>query len=180
MDWLGALAVGATLLDVLSGARPSLRQAQTILLAFFLLWSAFTVAAAWHWLGGAVVAFQTLSIHLFIFLLVVLNGHRIAGLNVMRFVTIAAFLVTVVLGLRAYYRGPTESRFVMTQRARSVESQGGALSRMGSVLLGRTAGSAVDPEDSDSQGNRVTRTWEKASGRRRPDPGYEGSGRWGF
>ena len=152
MDWLGALALVATLFDVLTGARPSVRHAQTILLAFFVFWSAFTVAAAWRWLGGAAFAFQALSIDVFIFVLIVLNGHRIGKLDVMRYVTVAAVLVTVAFGLRAYYRGPTESRFVMTQRARSAESQGGVLSRMGAVLMGRTAGSVVDGEETDPQG----------------------------
>jgi len=152
MDWLGGLALGATLLDVLTGARPSLRQVQTILLTFFVFWSAFSIAAAWRWLGGAVLALQALSVDVFIFVLVALNAQRIGKLDAIRYVTIAAVLVTVAVGLHAYYRGPTESRFVMTQRARAAESQGGALSRMGAVFMGRTAGSVADSEETGGGG----------------------------
>ena len=45
MDILGGLAVLATLLDVLAGARPRLKQPQVWLLTLFVLWAAFSVAA---------------------------------------------------------------------------------------------------------------------------------------
>lgn len=115
MDWLGGLALLGTTLDVLVGKRPSVRQPQVGLLVFFLLWAGFSVAAASHWLGGAWEAFRALSISAFVFFVVILHGSERNRLEAVRRTLIAALLLTVAFGLRAYYFGPRQAEFVLLQ-----------------------------------------------------------------
>ena len=149
MDILGGLAVAATLLDVLTGKRPRLRQPQVWLLAFFVLWAAFSVAAASRWLGGAWIAFQDLSVNVFVFFIVVLHGAELSRVAAMRRAVIAALLVTVGFGLRAYYLGPRQAEFVLLERL--PEGRGGeagaapsAVSSLTARLTGRGSQAAAE------------------------------------
>lgn len=155
MDWLAALAMGATLLDVLIGRRPSLRQPQVFLLAFFILWAGFSVAVTSLWLGGAWEAFHALSINAFVFFVVALHGSERSRLDALRRTLIAALLVTVALGLRAYYLGPRQAEFVLFElvpEARPGEQGAAAslVSRLTERLTGRgQVAPAPPPEDAD-------------------------------
>ncbi len=155
MDWLAALAMGATLLDVLIGRRPSLRQPQVYLLAFFILWAGFSVAVTSLWLGGAWEAFHALSINAFVFFVVALHGSERSRLDALRRTLIAALLVTVALGLRAYYLGPRQAEFVLFElvpEARPGEQSAAAslVSRLTEGLTGRgQVAPAPPPEDAD-------------------------------
>ena len=158
MDILGGLALAATLLDVLTGKRPRLRQPQVWLLAFFVLWAAFSVAAASRWLGGAWIAFQQLSINSFVFFIVVLHGAELSRVAALRRTLIAALLVTVAFGLRAYYLGPRQAEFVLLERLRRTaarEAGARGITRLGSParLTGRgsqaAAEAAASPEPTD-------------------------------
>jgi putative inorganic carbon (HCO3(-)) transporter len=137
MDVLGGLAVAATLLDVVIGARPHLKQPQVWLLTFFVLWAAFSVAAASRWLGGAWIAFQELSVNGFVFLIVVLQGAQLSRVAAMRRTLIAALLVTVGFGLRAYYLGPRQAEFVLLERLQ--ERQGEEVGAAASTVSDLTA-----------------------------------------
>jgi hypothetical protein len=159
MDVLGALAVAATLVDVLLGARPHLKQPQVWLLTFFVLWAAFSVAAASRWLGGAWVAFQMLSVNGFVFLIVVLQGAQLSRVAALRRALIAALLLTVGFGLRAYYLGPRQAEFVLLERLQDRRSEeeavpaGSAVSDLMARLTGRGSRpadeAAASPEPSD-------------------------------
>lgn len=177
MEVLAGVALATTGLDILSGLRPNLRQLQIYLLALFVLWAAVSVVAAWRWFGGAALAFQALSTNLFAFVLIVLNGTALKKLDVMRYATLTALLVTVVLGLRAYYLGPRQAEFVMSQPIESDarESSGGpwaAISSLANRLLGRSPENAeapdtgaTDPEAELTQGERTGLEGERLDGR---------------
>jgi O-antigen ligase len=156
MDWLAALAVVGTLLDVLIGGRPSLRQPQVYLLAFFMMWVGFSVAITSLWLGGAWEAFHDLSINAFVFFVVILHGSERSRLEALRRTLIAALLVTVVLGFRAYYLGPRQAEFVMFERLpEGRQGERGAVaslvSRVTEKLTGRGQVTAAPaPEDADA------------------------------
>jgi O-antigen ligase len=155
MDILGGLAVVATLLDVLTGVRPRLRQPQVWLLAFFVLWAAFSVAAASRWLGGALIAFQDLSVNVFVFFIVVLHGAELTRIAAIRRTVIAALLVTVAFGLRAYYLGPRQKEFVLQERLQEGRSEeAGAAASTVSDLTARLTGrgSQAASEAAASQG----------------------------
>ena len=163
MDILGGLAVAATLLDVLTGKRPRLRQPQVWLLSFFVLWAGFSVAAASRWLGGAWMAFEELSINGFVFLIVVLHGAELSRVAAMRRTVIAALLVTVGFGLRAYYLGPRQAEFVLLERLQEGrrEEAGAAASTVSSLtarLTGRgsqAAAEAAASQESTGDGEEV-------------------------
>lgn len=141
MDILGGLALAATLLDVLTGRRPRLRQPQVWLFAFFLLWAAFSVAAASRWLGGAWIALQQLSINSFVFFIVVLHGAELSRVAALRRTLIAALLVTVAFGLRAYYLGPRQAEFVLLERVEEEQStEAGAPASPVSDFIARLTG----------------------------------------
>jgi hypothetical protein len=165
MDILGGLAVIATLLDVLTGARPRLRQPQVWLLAFFVLWAAFSVAAASRWLGGAWIAFQELSVNVFVFFIVVLHGAELTRVAAIRRTVIAALLVTVGFGLRAYYLGPRQTEFVLLERLQEGRSEEAG-----------TAASTVSDLTARLTGRGSQAATAAAAARESTDDGEEGSG----
>jgi len=139
MDILGGLALAATLLDILAGARPRLWQVPVVLLVAFVFWAAVSVVASLRWPGGAALAFQSLSINMFVFALTVLHGSELTRQRAIRGAAIVALLLTVGLGLRAYYLGPRFKEFVLVDRAEGVSSETGE-PRSGSDLIGRLTG----------------------------------------
>ncbi len=161
MDILGALAVGATFLDLAAGRRPRLWQPQIWLLTFFVLWAGFSVAAASRWLGGALIAFGDLSINGFVFFIVVLHGAELSRIATLRRTFIAALLVTVAFGFRAYYWGPRQAEFVLFEKLRAGQTRedagttGSAVSRLTAGLTGRGAQAARQAQaaESSDEGN---------------------------
>jgi O-antigen ligase len=139
MDILGGLALAGTLLDILLGARPVMWQAPVILLVAFLLWTAFTVVASLRWFGGAALALQSLSINLFVFLLTALHGSEMSRNKAIRRAALLALLVTVGMGLRAYYFGHRAQEFVFLQRSSAPSDESSAASGRGMIdrLVGR-------------------------------------------
>lgn len=156
MDILGGFALAATLLDVLTGARPRLRQPQVWLLAFFVLWSGFSVAVAVRWLGGAWAVVQDLSVNAFVFLIVVLHGSELGRLVTLRRALILALLLTVGFGLRAYYLGPRQAEFVLLERLPEVrgdteEAAPSAVSSLTASLTGRGSRAAQEAAESQAE-----------------------------
>ena len=118
MDILGGLAVAATLLSLAMGHRPHLSGPEFPLGLAFLLWSAFSVAAAIRWYGGAVMTLYSLSISFFVFLLVILNVTTRRRLGIVVALACACLLVVLAQATRAYYSDAPESPFFLTMEAR--------------------------------------------------------------
>lgn len=157
MDVLGGLAIATTLLDILTGARPRLRQPPVWFLAFFVLWAAFSIAAVARWLGGAFYAFQDLSINLFVFLIVVLQGAELSRLQAVRRTVIGALLVTLFFGFRAYYLGPRQAEFVLLERVQTsrddeVGQSAGFVSNLTARLTGRGPQAAAESQQAAEEG----------------------------
>jgi hypothetical protein len=86
------------------------------LLSFFVLWVGLSFAAAVRWLGGAFYALQDLSVNIFVFFIVVLQGAELRRVNAIRRTVIAALLLTLGFGLPAYYFGTRQAQFVLLER----------------------------------------------------------------
>lgn len=118
MDVLGCLALAGTLLALAMGNRPSFRGPELLLGLAFLAWSAFSVAAAVRWVGGAVVAFYGLSISFFAFLLVLLNANTRRRLSILIWTACVSLLIVLAQATRAYYSGMEQSPFFLETVAR--------------------------------------------------------------
>ena len=116
MDILAILALLGVGLDMSLGSRPSLRAPQIPLLAAFIGWAAFTVVATLRWFGGAWQTVQALSINIFVFLVLVLNGSSQRRLAWLRAAIVGSMTVVVLLGLRGYLTGVREDQFVLIHR----------------------------------------------------------------
>jgi len=117
MDILAILALLGVGLDMSLGSRPSLRAPQIALLGAFIGWAALTMVATLWWFGGAWLTVQTLSINIFVFLVLVLNGTSRRRLAWLRAAILGSMEVVVVLGLHAYYTGTREDQFVLIHRS---------------------------------------------------------------
>jgi putative inorganic carbon (HCO3(-)) transporter len=149
MGVLAGLAVAATLGDILAGARPVVRQPPVWFVAFFVLWAALTVVAVFHWLGGAAMAFEKLSINVFVFFIVALQGSEMSRLAAIRRAALAALLLSVGFGLRAYYLGPRQAEFVYFEGVQNAQAdeQGSAISDLTATLTGRGPQPAMEREE---------------------------------
>ena len=151
MNVLGLLAMGVTVLMLAIGHRPNLRGLELPLGLSFLLWSAFSVAAALGWLGGAVLTLQDLSVSFFAYVLVVLNATTLRRLGLVVLVAIGSLLVVLLLAGRAYYSGTESSPFFILTASRgsidylvdSGDSAEDSAGEEGESALPRSSGSRV-------------------------------------
>ncbi len=118
MDVLGSLALLGTLLSLAMGNRPNLRGPELPLGVAFLAWSAFSVAAAVRWLGGAATAFWGLNISFFTLVLVMLNVSTRKRLSILVGTACVSLLLVLAQATRAYYSGVEESPFFLETAAR--------------------------------------------------------------
>ena len=176
MSVLGWLAVSATLLDLLTGARPSLRLPQVACIVLFVLWASFTIFAVFRWLGGAAEVLVALSANAWVFLLAVFHGSELNRLTALRRAAIAALLLTIGFGLRAYYLGPGRAEFVMYERNYETPVQGDAPPRIGPGQSRCTADGKG--RCSSGRAKRHERCWRRRGCQRRsgPQPRFDSTG----
>ena len=118
MDVVGGLALLGTLLSLAMGHRPNLRGPELPLGVAFLAWSAFSVAAAIRWLGGAAATFWGLNISFFTLVLVVVNVSTRRRLAILVGTACVSLLLVLAQATRAYYSGVEESPFFLETAAR--------------------------------------------------------------
>ncbi len=118
MDLLGGVAIASTLLSLAMGHRPRFRGLELPLGVAFLLWSAFSVAAAIHWFGGAAATLYGLSVSFATVLLVAFNVSTRRHLGLAIGVAVASLLAILLVAIHAYYSAAEESPFFLTTTAR--------------------------------------------------------------
>ncbi len=143
MQPLAALGVVATALSLAIGHRPRLAWTQLAAGLAFLLWSAFSVAAAVRWFGGAVQELGRLAVPFFTLLLLTANVTSRARLRLNALVLSMSVFLLLCMALRAYYANPAESQFFIRTAAR-----GG----FDTVIGGVEIGPVDDAGDSDDEG----------------------------
>jgi putative inorganic carbon (HCO3(-)) transporter len=126
MDILAALALGGAILDVLAGrSRPALTEPQVLLLVGFIGWASLSVILVLRWFGGAWLAFQELSVSVFLFLVLVLAGTSLRRLQWFRGVLIGSMILVTTLGVYAFsFGGRWASSFVLEHVDRQADSGG--------------------------------------------------------
>jgi hypothetical protein len=119
MDVLGVVALVGSVFSILTGGpKPLLRGPEWRFGLAFILWSAFSVAAAVHWFGGAYNTLLLLSTSLFTFVLIMLNvasRRRLVALLVVVWICVLALLAQAI---SAYYSDAEQSPFFILAKSR--------------------------------------------------------------
>ena len=119
MDILAGLATLATAFSIVTGGpKPLLGGPEWRLGVAYILWCAFSVAAAIKWFGGALTTLADLSIPFFTFVLVMLNVCTRRRLAVVVVLVWMSALVLLGQAFHAYYSGVETSPFFITMAAR--------------------------------------------------------------
>ncbi len=146
MDVLAGLAVAGTLISIGMGHRPHLGGPAFPLGLSFLVWSAFTVAAATRWFGGALMTLYSLSVSFFVFLLVTLNVTTRRRLKILVALACGSLLAVLAQAAHAYYSDARESPFFLVMEARG---------DIDAMVDSPEPTAVPDPDEESEEGSRI-------------------------
>jgi hypothetical protein len=113
MNVLAAVALAGTILNLVIGDRPRPPVVQLLLVIGLLIWAPLTLVLALRWFGGALIAWDRLSINAFVFLLIVLNVSTLRRVAALRVALIVLVLALLGMCLYSYSTGWRSDRFVL-------------------------------------------------------------------
>ena len=121
MFWLGVGGAVTSLLNVLSGKRPTLRAPQLYLMAGLTVMISLSIAFT-GWLGGAVQAFGNFSTTAIVFFLLVLNVNSMSRLRIVGATLVLLTIFVAGQGVVAYHWGFQEEKFILFPRGTTLEA----------------------------------------------------------